>query len=950
MSERHRFLPLDRPVATLMLLLSLMVLGTVAIFELPLDFMPQVEPPFVRVEVSYPGSHPLENLRQIVEPLEAEIATVSGLESLGSTAEAERATIRAEFDWSANLDLKKLEVREAVERALPLLPHDIGRITYRTFNHGPSDGAILEARIAAQRDLSESWDLLDERIKRPLERIQGVGSVELGGVEPQQVRVEVDPAALRRHGVLPRELVEALEGANLDFDVGVVRGDALRFDVRSLGRFRSTDEIAALPLPGQSVRVGDVAEVTVRQPKMTFGRHLDRKFAISLQVYKESAANTVDTVERLLDRIAEIERDPALEGVTLVVWNNAGEEIRNSLFGLRDAGLFGGLLAIGVLFFFLRRVSTTAVVALAIPFSLLVTCGLMFAAGMQLNVLTMLGLMLGVGMLVDNAVVVIENIYRLQGEGLDADAAARLGTRQVTLAVLAATATTICVWSWLFLADRDPMTIYMEQIAFTICAAVFCSLVISLTFIPLAAARFVPSKPVRRGFVLRRLVPAYRQLLGWTLRHRFLTLLGLLLLASSALIPIQRVEKSAEPKLRETYVQIFLRSQDPTTLEQMQAHVGRVEEWVESRREELGYQNLYAWFREQGMGAVWVYLDPEAATEKTLAELNAKLERGLPRIPGVEVTVGEREWWRRGGSGDSTRVAVALHGDDPEYLQSLALEVEAFLEAMDDPDLREVMGPSIEGQHEAVVAVDPERAHSLGISPRRIAETVGLTFRGRNLPRYQQEGRELEMLVALPEDLQPGVATLEDLPIPRDQGDTIPLGAVATVQVRRTQPSIRRENRLTTTWVSAELSKAVTTEQAQQRVGARMAGFPLPEGYSWDWGQWGRHRDEGLANMFQGVLMSLLVVILLMAALFESFSQPLAIVVTLPLAFFGGFWALWLLGYELDVVGFMGVIILIGVVVNNGIVLVDHVNQLRRGGKERREALLEGCGDRLRPV
>ena len=942
-------LPLDRPIATLMVLLSLVVLGTVAIFQLPLDFLPVVERPYVNIQVSYPGSHPLENLREILEPLEEEISTVAGIKSMNANAESGRANLNIEFDWEANLDLKKLEVREAVERARPHLPNDIGQIGYQTHRSGPESGAVIEGRISANRDLSESWDLLDRRIKRRLERIQGVGSVELGGVEPQEVRIEIDPKTLHRHNVQPQELVQALLAANVDVDLGSVRGDILAYGIRSLGRFRDVEEIAALPLQGHNLTVGDVASVGIHQPIMDHGRHLDRQFAIALNVYKEASANTVETVDGLLAEIAKIEQDPQLDGVQLLIWSNAAKEIRNSLTGLRNAGIFGGLLAVSILFLFLRRWRTTLIVGLAIPFSLLVTCGVMFVLGQQFNVLTMLGLMLGVGMLVDNAVVVIENISRLQSEGLNSKVAARLGARQVALAVTAATATTVFVWSWLFLAEPGPMTIYLGEVATTICSAVLCSLLISLTFIPLAAARYVPAKPMAPGFLETKLIPKYRGFLAWTLEHRLVTLLVLVILASSAYIPISKIEKSSEPKEQKLFVQVFLTSQDPTTKEKMEERVNRVEDWIWPQKETLGFQSLYSWYAERGFAVIRTYLDPADATEERIAELTQALQSGIPELPGVEVTVGEREWWR-GPSGDRRMVAIALHGEDPEYLQTLGRQVEDAVKATVDEQRIDVSGPSLEGQQEAVVAVDPERARSLGVSPRRVAETVSLTFRGRNLSRFQSAGTELEMLVALPNDLQPGIASLLDLPIPRDSGDTIPLGSVAEVEISRTQPRINRQDRMTSTWVSVEYEKEVTTPEARERVTAILSSLNLPDGYFWDFGEWGRRQEDGLNTMFQGVIMSLLAVVLLMAALFESFSQPLAIMITLPLAFFGAFWLLWLLGYELEIIGFMGVIILIGIVVNNGIVLVDHVNQLRTEGLARQDALLKGCGERLRPV
>ncbi len=532
-------IPLDRPVATLMLLLSLTVLGTVAVFLLPLDFMPVVNEPEIDIEIPFPGAHPLEALREVVEPIEEEIATIPDVKRILANTQSGSARIEVMFDWGVDVDIKKMEVREAVDRARPVLPEAIGHISIR----GDTDGGsaqVLAGRISAERNLSESWDLLDRRIRRPLERIKGVARVDLYGVEPQQVRIDLDLDALRRHGIDAGEVLDAVNAANLDVDAGVIRGDVVRYDVRTLTRFQSADEIAALRVGRTASASADVAVVELREPRLDYGRHLDRSFAIGIDVYKEPSANTVEVVDKALDRIEEIRADPQLEGINLLVWENQGEEIRNSLSGLRNAGIFGGMLAIVVLHFFLRRFRTTLIVAIAIPFSLLVTCGAMFALGSQFNVLTLLGLMLGVGMLVDNAVVVIENIHRYEGMGNPAPVAARLGARQVALAVVASTATTIFVWSWLFVSERDTMVIIIGEVALTICLAVACSLLISLTFIPLAAARFAPAEKPRPGIVVRKVVPAYRRLLDWTLDHRLVTLICLFAIAGSAAWPLMQ--------------------------------------------------------------------------------------------------------------------------------------------------------------------------------------------------------------------------------------------------------------------------------------------------------------------------------------------------------------------------------------------------------------------------
>jgi HAE1 family hydrophobic/amphiphilic exporter-1 len=343
------------------------------------------------------------------------------------------------------------------------------------------------------------------------------------------------------------------------------------------------------------------------------------------------------------------------------------------------------------------------------------------------------------------------------------------------------------------------------------------------------------------------------------------------------------------------------------------------------------------------------YLPTDEANPDAVARLRSQLREGLPQIAGVKVEVGDRDNWRHRGGQDRRMVSIALHGEDPEFIEELALQVEDRMRGLDH--LEEVWGPTMRGTKELRLMVDAEAAHSLEVSPRGIADAVGFAFRGRRLRRFQGPDGEVEMVLGLPEEAQPGIDALADLPVPNRSGGYVPLSSVAEVTIARTPERIRREDRQTTQWVTAQFEKdAVTTDEAKELVEERMLGFTVPEGYSWDFGQWGHDRDEALGTMFRGVLLSLVAVILLMAALFESFTQPFAILITLMLAFFGAFWSLWLGGFDLNPIGFMGIIILIGIVVNNGIVLVDHVNSLRVSGVERRQALIEGCGDRLRPV
>jgi len=560
--------------------------------------------------------------------------------------------------------------------------------------------------------------------------------------------------------------------------------------------------------------------------------------------------------------------------------------------------------------------------------------------------------MLGVGMLVDNAVVVMENIHRLQEEGIPPREAAKLGARDVALAVTASTATTVIVWSWLFTAKKSEMTLLMGEVAMTICLAVTCSLVISLTFIPLAAARMRSGREKGTGFLARRLVPGYRALLGWTLRHRFATLVLLLGLAGTAQIPFGMLEVTGDTTEQEYSVQINYRVHDPASKDVLEGYIDEVEAWLDERKDDLGYESMYSWYSENRGIMTRLYLPRDQATKDKLAGLRRKLEGNLPAIAGVKIQVGDADWHRRHRMGGDGRrmVAVSLTGEDPEFLEKLANDVEASLREI--PEAVEVWGPSLQGQQELRLLVDTEMTAAAGVTPRAVADAVGFAFRGRRLRRFQTESGELEMIVSLPDRLEDGgMQVLSNLPISMSTGETVPLSALARLEVARMPPRITRDDRETTSVVSVQFDEEeLTTEESQALVSAKMADFDLPEGYHWGFGAWGRGRDETLSTMLEGVLVSLVIVLLLMAALFESLTQPLAILITLPFAFFGAFWALWLGGYELDMIAFVGIIILIGVVVNNGIVMVDHVNHLRAEGMARVDALLTGCGNRLRPV
>ncbi|HPF69581.1 MAG TPA: efflux RND transporter permease subunit, partial [Candidatus Krumholzibacteria bacterium] len=386
-----------RPVTTLMVLVSIVVLGAVALTRLPLAFMPDIVQPELFVQLPYENASPEQVERMVVRPVEDAVGGVKGLQSMWSMCGSEGGRIRLEFSWDTDMHLARVEVWERIDRIRGDLPDDLGDIQVSTnWDSRDADQPVMEARLSSPRDLSESYDLIDRKIIRPLERVPGVAQVRLDGVNPREVRINLRVADLELHGVDVREVSRVLRAGNFDQSLGrVVEGDS-RWTLRTVGTLASVDQIRNLPLRPDGLKLGAVADVVYQEPPLEYGRHLDGDFAVGVSVSQESKANTVEVCDGLQAAVAKMAEDPELEGVNFLVWFSQGDEIRKTLGDLAFTGVFGSILAAVVLFLFLRRVATTMVAVACIPFSLIVTCGIVWAQGRSLNTLTLQGLIVGI--------------------------------------------------------------------------------------------------------------------------------------------------------------------------------------------------------------------------------------------------------------------------------------------------------------------------------------------------------------------------------------------------------------------------------------------------------------------------------------------------------------------------------------------------------------------------
>ncbi len=938
-------LAVTRPITTAMLLITVLVLGAMAINRLPLAYLPEVDVPFIGIEIPYPSSNPKEVEREIVKPVEEVLSTLSGVKTLNGTATSDMATFRLEFDWGEELDIVRMQVSEKMDQVKSELPPGIGEIVIFSFN--TNDIPVVQARVSAQGvDLSESYDLIEARILNRIRRIPGVARVDLDGVAPREVRIDLILDRVKAHNVDVGALIENLQGASTNLVLGQIGDGGLRFSARSLGEFKSVAEIGELQINRQGLRLVDVAELAYEEPVYPHGRHLDLKFAIAVEVFKESTANTVDVVRQVLSVMEnDINSDPLLQGITLFVWENQADEITGGLNGLLKAGLIGGLLAVLSLYFFLRRLDSTIIVALSIPFSIIAACCVLFFMGKSLNILSMMGLMLAVGMLVDNAVVVLESIDRTHRVEKDREKAALIGARQVAVAVSASTLTTLIVFLPLIVGAKVELTTWLGEIGLAIAIAMGCSLFSSLTLIPLMSAHFLGRKRPKPVKSIEWMENRYADMLAWTLGHRVKTLGILIVIMAVGLLPFFTGMVETPIFSGTVNKRLFMRYEfsDFTYKSEAEDAVDVIEAYLDQNRKRFAIGSIYSYYMENEAATV-LNLAREDFTDEETKELREEIRDALPEIAGARVYFDNDTE----DGGDSTYFAVKLFGQDTTTLERLGEEAMRRIETVEQ--VQDVRTSFRDSQGEIRVTVDREKAQRLGLTAQDIADIFSFTLGSMRLPRFNTGEREVETWLALRIEDRENLDDLKKIQIGGgENGPPFQLGDIATFEIVARPREIVRENRKVRVAVRGTY-EGEDWEEGKEEIAGLMDSFDLPPGYSWSWGDRIIEQQDQDSQMAINFLLALVLVYLVMASLFESLTQPFAILFSIPFALPGVAWMLAATGTPFNLMGQIGILILMGIVVNNGIVLLDHTNHLRRSGMPRDEAIMQAGRDRLRPI
>ena len=933
-------LSLKRPITTLMFFFCFLVVGGVSTRLIPLEYFPEVQFPGIFIQIPYPSSTPEEVERLVTRPVEEALSTLSGIKRFRSTTTSDGVQIGVFFGWDANAIVKGIEAREKIDAIRDDLPSDLQRLF--VFTGRTTDQPMLEIRISSDsRDLSKAYDLLDRKLRRAIESVPGVSKVDLGGVEPLQLEIQLDAGRVAAHGINLPELASTLAKYNFSISGGLIHDAGQRLRVKPVGEWSTLDDIRNLPINARGLRLSDIATVTFAHPVREVGRHLDLQDAIALSVTRESGANLVETSEQVMAKIQQLGNSSEFRGIQLFVMNNQADGVVNSLKEIVLSGLIGFALSVFVLYAFLRNWPVTIAVSLAVPFAVMMTLAYMFFAGVTINILSMMGLMLSIGMLVDNAVVVSESVFRhehLHPE--DKKAAILAGAKHVGLAVLTGTITTVIVFLPNIIGEKIDITVFLSHVATTITVSMFASLFISLTVIPLMLYWLPMQNEAKEVRWINWLIARYAIALAWTLRHpRWSALLAFAVLASAA-IPMNFVkqdmfEESAQDRLR-----LFYQIDGKYTVDRVEAAVVPIEQWLLDNKERFEIDSVYSYFITDEAGTT-ILLKPDRQNRMTLAEMREQMEKEMPKFPLGKVTF-QRE---RFGGGEDLR--VLLVGDSTERLTELSRELAQMLSNV--KGLKDVRSEASLGDQEIQIRIDRSRAQALGLTPASVAQAVAVAMRGQPLRTMRTAHGETDVRLMFSRDNRQRLSDLETLPLFRPNGERVPLSAVADISSARASQRIVREERLTTIGVTAA-ADGISGEEARKKIEPFLEKLQLPPGYRASFGGGFDRENEAGRVFLVNMLLALMMIYVVMAAMFESLVFPSAVIFSVFYSVVGVFWFFLLTGTTLSIMANIGILVLMGVVVNNGIVLIDHINQLRKEGLDRTEAILNAGRERLRPI
>ena len=956
-----------RPIFTIMVTLIVLILGGVSLIRLPIDLMPDITYPTLSISTTYENASPEEVEELVTRFIEEAVSAVPGVEEVSSISTEGRSRVSVALSWGTDLDAAANDIRDRLDRAIRRLPEDVERPRLRKFDLAMFPILILGA--ASNLDPIQLRRIIDDQVKYRVERIPGVAELSAWGGLDREIHVNLYADKIKALGLSLDQILSRVKAGNINVPAGTIDRGPLEVTIRTPGEYTSLNELRNTVVSireGVPIQLKNIASVEDSWEKITRIVRVNGQPGVGMSVRKQSGKNTVEVARGVLEEIKRINRDIPQIHLTPII--DTSDYIRRSITNVGSMALYGGILAVLVLLFFLRDIRSTTIIATAIPISIIATFALMYFAGFTLNIMTLGGLALGIGMFLDNAIVVLENIYRLRQSGQGPSQAAINGSGEVTAAILASTLTTLAVFLPLIFV-RGMAGVMFKQLCLVVSFSVLCSFGVAVTLVPMLASKILhptTQNPgagetwsrrllLASGQLFTRMEIGYKDLLHSALDHRKLVVGGgaLLLLGTLALIPLVGVELM--PSTDEGEVRVYAEMEVGTRLEVLDERFKTVEaivkEAVPEARSVMSFVGGTGW-RPRGShsGEMRISLKPQAERKRSSEEIAAALRRKLINIPGVTIRTraGQGLFILRLGTPQGEKIQIEIRGYDLATADVLAERIKNVVETINGVTDAEVSRES--GSPEELIIVDRQKAADMKLTVSQIANALQTVLTGTPASNYREAGDEFQILVKLKEADRMDLRDILDLTLTNADGQPVVLRNVVQVRPRSGPGRVERKDQERIVIVSANITgRDMGSILADIREGLRF--IPVPREFSIVFGGDYEEQQKAFRELLLSFVLALMLVYMVMACLYESLRDPFVVMFCVPFAAIGVTLMLFLTKTTFNVQSFIGCIMLGGIVVNNAILLVDHTNLLRRrDGMPLREAIEEAGRRRLRPI
>jgi HAE1 family hydrophobic/amphiphilic exporter-1 len=952
----------QRPIFTSMVMLMVVVLGTASLMRLKVDLFPNIELPTVSIRTEYEGASPEVVEAQVTQIMEEIVATVPGVEEISSESSEGGSRLRVRFAWGTDIDTAALEVQAKLEDEINELPEEIVRPWVGKFDIESFPVVILG--ISSKMDPVELTELINDQIRYRFARVPGVAQVDLFGGFDREVRVELDGARLEALGLPLNQILQSLRDANLDRPSGRIEEGRYEVTLRAPAQYRSIEQIGDTVIAsreGNVITLGQIADVLDTHERVTEIDRVNGERGIRVGIRKQANANTVEVSRAILEEIQEVNAD--YPQVKIVAVSNSGNFIERSIANVARSVLYGGALAVLVLLFFLRDWRSTLVISLAIPISMIATFALLYFGGFSLNLMSLGGLALGVGMMVDSSIVVLENIFRRHTEAAEApEIAAARGATEVAPAIVASTLTTLVIFLPVVFIQGVSGQLFREM-AYVVCFSLVCSLFVSLSLVPMLSARLLApgarAGAATGGAAVHRLAAAaerwfkqledsYRALMLSSLRHRHQVLWGTLAVLVGSLLLSPMIGTELMPPTDEGEVRIEGEMEVGTRLDLVDAIAREMEAVVVSAVPEMEANVVEV---SSGQLEMDLSVGPARRRERSNGEIAADLRERLDgRFPGMEVRVEPRQGQfllnRLLGGGD-TGIEIEVRGYELPILESLARQAAAVVAEI--PGVVDVDTSFDEGVPQQEIQMNREKAADLGLSVRDVTEALQTAIAGSRAGDYRTGGNAYRILVQLADAQHLTIDQVLDLTLRTPNGELVALRNVVENQTGRAPTEIQRRDQQRMVTVNAGIAGRPLGDVARDITEA-LNTIPRPANYLFQLAGTYEEQANASREFTMALVLALLLVFMVLACQYESLRDPLIVMVATPTAAIGVILTLILTGTTLNLQSGIGCIMLGGIVVNNAILLVDQASRLFQSGMAAPDAVLEAGRRRLRPI